>query len=443
MKSEQSRPPAPESVLEKVRENFGADRAELYGDDRFRVESEAARVVALPNSAEELAEMLRLASAESWRIIPAGAGTWLGIGNPSNGFELIVSTLRLDRVVEYEPADLTATVGAGLSLASFNGMAGAHGQWIPLDPFGDPASTIGATVSTGSYGPLRGSFGTPRDWLIGIQVAHIDGRLTRAGGKVVKNVAGYDLCKLYTGSYGTLAIITEMNFKLRSIAPAERTLIFQSGQIEDLAALSDRLRQSAVLQPAAMEIISPSESPVPPLDPLSWALVIRFMHEPEAVDSQIAEARRIGAGVGSTDLSEDESTAFWRLYHQSETDPRWTTCLRISSLPASLAELFAGAIRELPGTEMRAHAANGVVRLLLAREPQTEESIIDLSQKLTRLRESLESRGGRMVLTRAAGLRGKIDAWGGAGATAPLMLAIKKSYDPDRLLNPDRFVNGI
>ncbi|MFM8393226.1 MAG: FAD-binding oxidoreductase, partial [Acidobacteriota bacterium] len=255
MKTESSRQVAPEKVLDRVRQSFGADRAGLYGDDQFRVGTEKQRVVASPVSAEELAELLRMASTESWRVIPAGSGTWLGAGNPSTGFELIISTLRLNQVQEYEPADLTATVGAGLPLAAFNKLAGAHGQWIPLDPFGSPESTIGATISTGSYGPLRCGFGTPRDWLIGIQVAHIDGRLTRAGGKVVKNVAGYDLCKLYTGSYGTLAIITEMNFKLRSIPPAEKTLIFLAERIEELAMLAGRLQQAA-LQPAAMEIFT-------------------------------------------------------------------------------------------------------------------------------------------------------------------------------------------
>jgi len=433
----------PEKVLDQVRQNFGVDRAVIYNDDQFRVGNEAERVVATPGSAGELAELLRLASSEAWRVIPAGSGTWLGVGNPGHGFDLIVSTLRLNQVLEYEPADLTATVGAGLALSSFNELAGTHGQWIPLDPFGAPESTIGATISTASYGPLRGGFGTPRDWLIGIQVAQIDGRLTRAGGKVVKNVAGYDLCKLYTGSYGTLAIITEMNFKLRSLAPTEKTLVFYAAQAAELAALAGRLQQAA-LQPAAMELLTPSGLAGLPLEAAVSALAIRFMHEAEAVESQIAEAQRIGADCQSTVLSESDATAFWSRYHQSETDQRWTTTLRLSFLPANLAGVLASAITELPGAEVRAHAANGVLRILLPAAESENPENKDTIDRLHRLRKTLEGAGGRLVITRAAaGLHERIDAWGDPGGNGPLMLAIKNQYDPRRLLNPDRFVNGI
>jgi len=443
MKTESSRHVTPEKVLDQVRQNFGVDRAVIYNDDQFRVGNEAERVVATPGSAGELAELLRLASSEAWRVIPAGSGTWLGVGNPGHGFDLIVSTLRLNQVLEYEPADLTATVGAGLALSSFNALAGTHGQWIPLDPFGAPESTIGATISTASYGPLRGGFGTPRDWLIGIQVAQIDGRLTRAGGKVVKNVAGYDLCKLYTGSYGTLAIITEMNFKLRSLAPTERTLVFYAAQAGELAALAGRLQQAA-LQPAAMELLTPSGSAGLPLDAAVSALAIRFMHEAEAVESQIAEAQRIGADCQSTVLSESDATAFWSRYHQSETDQRWTTTLRLSFLPANLAGVLASAITELPGAEVRAHAANGVLRILLPAAESENPENKDTIDRLYRLRKTLEGAGGRLVITRAAaGLHERIDVWGDPGGNGPLMLAIKNQYDPRRLLNPDRFVNGI
>lgn len=446
--TETRRPVPPDEVFERIGRELGADRVSLHTDDGFRVGSEKQRVVACPESVGELAELMRLAFSESWRIIPAGGGTWLGMGNPPAGFELVVSTARLNRLREYEPADLTATVEAGLPLAEFNATARRHGQWIPLDPFGEPASTIGATVSTGSYGPLRCGYGIPRDWLIGLQVAHIDGRLSRAGGKVVKNVAGYDLCKLYTGSYGTLAIITEMTFKLRSIAPAEKTIVFhlnrhlnrQAGQTEAMAALIElagQLRQSS-LQPAAMELLTPRQSETLPIDPEDGALLLRFLHEPEAVDSQIEECAKIGEQFNRTILSPTEAADFWTGYHAGETGPTVAASLLLNFLPGDLGEVFKLSSELFPGVQVRAHAANGSIRIHFGADQTVEAS------RLLQLREKLVARGGGMVLTRGnEELRRQVDTWGQVGETGSLMMAIKKMYDPHLLLNPGRFVNGI
>jgi FAD/FMN-containing dehydrogenase len=213
---------------------FGEDRAEPASGDDFRVAEERERAVAFPRNIDELSEVMRLASGEGWRVIPAGAGTWLEMGARPERFDLVVSTAKMNRTLEYEPADLTATVEAGVPLAAFNRRAAEDRQFIPLDPFGAERSTIGGVIATASSGPLRCAYGTPRDWLIGVAVVAADGRITRAGGKVVKNVAGYDLCKLYTGSFGTLAVIAETSFKLRAIPPHEKTVIFYSRDVESL-----------------------------------------------------------------------------------------------------------------------------------------------------------------------------------------------------------------
>ncbi len=452
---------APEKVLNRLRQNFGEDRVRVTTGAEYRVGAEESRIVAVPQTQEELGEMLRLAGAESWRVIPAGAGSWLEMGNPPTGFDLLISTSRLGRLLDYEPADLTATLEAGHPLTSFNAIAGQHGQWIPLDPFGSPDSTIGATIATASHGPLRGGFGTPRDWLIGIRVAQVDGRMTRAGGKVVKNVAGYDLCKLYTGSFGTLAIITEMTFKLRSRPPVDRTIMIQAngqapGQATEankaeslarLAAITGEIRQSA-LQPVAIEIVTPQSVvplPIEPENPNLPSLVVRFSHEAEAVDSQIAETIKICGNVSKIDqtvLSEADAALFWKSYHDGETDQRWETSLRLSFLPADLPEILALASSRFPAAHQRAHAANGTLRLhfVAGTGPKAGE--------LSDFRQALEARDGRqrgqMIILRApAHLDSRIDTWGDPGPTAHLMQSIKQQYDPQQLLNPGRFVAGI
>ena len=309
LEAEPLRKVSTERILHRLREMFGEDRARLFIADSFRVGEEPERIVAFPHNIEELSEMLKLASDEHWRVIPAGAGTWLTMGNAPVSFHLAVSTAQMNRVIEYEPADLTATVEAGCTLAAFNKLAAQHRQWIPLDPFGAPGATLGGVVATASSGPLRCAYGTPRDWLIGIRVVHTNGGVTKAGGKVVKNVAGYDLCKLYTGSFGSLAVIAEMSFKLRATPPGDKTIVFYAENAERLCALTLRITDSDV-QPSAMELVAPANNHALPIEPTRFALVLRFLNEAETIESQISDASRIGYDFERALLTEADAEIF-------------------------------------------------------------------------------------------------------------------------------------
>jgi glycolate oxidase FAD binding subunit len=432
-----------DKIVYRLREMFGEDRAELMTGGHFPVGDEEERAVAFPRDIDELSEMMRLASGERWRVIPAGAGTWLEMGAKPARFDLIVSTAKMNRTLEYEPADLTATVEAGIPLAAFNRMAAEDRQFIPLDPFGDERSTIGGVVATASSGPLRCAYGTPRDWLIGVAVVHADGRITRAGGKVVKNVAGYDLCKLYTGSFGTLAVIAETSFKLRALPSCEKTVVFYSRDAESLCSLVARIADSDV-QPAAMELISPYDEDSPPLDAEHFALVLKFLNEIEALDWQIEEAARIGSGFRHTTLGEADATEFWRAYRDGETSPQAEFILRLSAPPSDLNSLIADANRALPPARLRAHGANGVVRLhgdaSWLDGPKIEERLRELAE----MRRMAQARGGQMLILRAPDeIKNRIDVWGEVGPAESLMRALKEKFDPHRILNPGRFVAGI
>jgi glycolate oxidase FAD binding subunit len=290
-------------------------------------------------------------------------------------------------------------------------------------------------IATASAGPLRCAYGTPRDWLIGIRVVHADGGVTRAGGKVVKNVAGYDLCKLYAGSFGTLAVIAEMSFKLRALPPVEKTLVFYSHDVNSLCALVARVNDSDV-QPAAMELISPSNDLALAIENNQFALALRFLNEAEAVDSQIEEAAKMGAGLKHTVLSEADADVFWRGYRESETSSQIASSLRLSALPADLPAALADVDLTLPETNWRAHAANGVVRIYA-------ETEIELS-RIAGLRNRAQSRGGQLVILHApSAIKEQLDVWGETGQTASLMRALKEKFDPQAQLNPGRFVAGI
>jgi glycolate oxidase FAD binding subunit len=432
-----------DKIIYRLREMFGEDRADMASGDKYRVDDEPERAVAFPRDIEELSEMMRLASGEGWRVIPAGAGTWLEMGARPERLDLVVSTARMGRALEYEPADLTATVEAGVALAAFNRTAAEYRQFIPLDPFGDERSTVGGVIATASSGPLRCAYGTPRDWLIGVAVVAADGRITRAGGKVVKNVAGYDLCKLYAGSFGTLAVIAEASFKLRALPPSEKTVAFYSRDAESLCSLAARVTDSDV-QPAAMELIAPYEEALQPPGAEYFALVLRFRNEAEAVDWQIEEAARLGSDFRHETLGPSVADEFWRAYHESETSPSAEFILRLSALPADLNALIADVNRALPPVRLRAHAANGVVRLQGEARWldgfKTEERL----RMLAEIRRLTRTRGGQTLILRAPGeIKSRIDVWGETGPTEGLMRALKEKFDPHNMLNPGRFVAGI
>jgi glycolate oxidase FAD binding subunit len=441
--SETTRAVSPNKIVYRLREMFGEDRAELISGDHFRVDEEQERAVAFPRDIAELSEMMRLASGERWRVIPAGAGTWLEMGSVRAQFDMIVSIAKMNRTLEYEPADLTATLEAGAPLAMFNRTAAEDRQFIPLDPFGDERSTVGGVIATASSGPLRCAYGTPRDWLIGVAVVHSDGRITRAGGKVVKNVAGYDLCKLYAGSFGTLAVIAEASFKLRALPSHEKTVVFYSRDAGSLCSLVARIADSDV-QPAAMELISPYDEASPPLDVEQFALVLKFLNEAETIDWQIEEAARLGSGFRHTTLGEAESSEFWRAYRDSETSPQADLILRLSALPADLNALIADLNRALPPARLRAHAANGVVRLHGDARWLDGREIEDRLRQLAEMRRLARTRGGQMLILRAPDeIKNRIDVWGEVGPTESLMRALKEKFDPHKLLNPGRFAAGI
>ncbi|HET6851121.1 MAG TPA: FAD-linked oxidase C-terminal domain-containing protein, partial [Pyrinomonadaceae bacterium] len=243
--------------------------------------------VIFPGSTEEIAEILRLASRERWNVVPAGGMTWLKPQHQTAA-NLIVSTSRLNQIIEHEPADLIAIAQAGVKLVDFNTKLKENGQWLPLDPADDGRATIGGVVATGLGGAQQFGYGRPRGSVIGMKVVMADGSVIKAGGRVVKNVAGYDLCKLFTGSYGTLGVITEVNFKLRP-RPAREATVIVTGATGDLVSNARRI-MDARLFPVAAEIVSPAFANRLGITSTDPALLVRFAGNEKGVAYQVEEA---------------------------------------------------------------------------------------------------------------------------------------------------------
>ena len=261
-----------------------------------------------PATSDEVAACMRVCSQARAAVVPAGRMTWLECGNPLRRADVVVSLDRMNRIVDYSPPDLTAVVEAGLTLGEFNAAARRRRQWLPLDPPGFNCASLGAITACNSSGALRLGFGTPRDYVIGLKLVHADGAQSKAGGKVVKNVAGYDMNKLYTGSYGALAIITELTFKLRPLPDRSSTVLITSKYRGPLFQLAKRVLASE-LQPASVVLTRRLGRSVASSFP-DDALLIRFIDSDAAVEHQVDWViKAIDQTYTATVLSENEADA--------------------------------------------------------------------------------------------------------------------------------------
>ena len=285
------------------------------------VESHDETSTVYPSSVEEICEVMKLAAQEHWRVLPAGGGTWIQrFAKP----DLIICLKRLDQIVDHEPADLIAVTQAGVTLTDFNNKLAENGQWLPLDPPDDGCVTIGGMVATGIGGAQQFGYGRPRGAVIGMKVVLADGSLIKAGGRVVKNVAGYDLCKLFTGSCGTLGIITEVNFKLRPRPAREATLITTGSKTELVTSAQAIL--DARLFPVAAVIISPALAHRLGITASHPALLIRFAGNEKGVAFQIEQSLALlheaevvsddaplWQGIAASRFSSKDQSSIWQI----------------------------------------------------------------------------------------------------------------------------------
>lgn len=410
---------------------------------RFAVHGVVPGAVVLPASVDEAAAVLALASEKGWRVEPAGAGAWLDWGRPPERVDVVLSAERLAGVEAYEPADLTAVVGAGTTLGALDDTLGRHGQWLPLDPPGGGAGTLGAAVSLAEAGPLRLAHGTPRDHVLGLTLVTGDGRVLELGGRVVKNVAGFDLVKLVTGARGTLGLICRVAVRLRPLPERDATLALVAAgpdaALDVVAAIGE-----ARAEPAALELVSPPlAAEVLGAGAAEWAVVVRLQGGAEAVGE--AEARVRAAARGARVLPPDSAQppAVWAALGEPES--RAALVARLADRPSELAETLAAALA-LPGAAtawpVLAHAGTGIVRAAVPASACGEPDAGAWAAALGRARSRLADSGGTVLCVRAprAVMEAGLDPFGDPGPALRLMQGLKKTFDPAGVLAAGRFV---
>jgi glycolate oxidase FAD binding subunit len=350
---------------------------------------------------ESIDELSRLLAAERGAVIPLGARTQTCFGNPLTRADCGVDLTGLSRITEYNPADVTIHVEAGVTLERLQATLLENNQFLPLDPWNGRNATIGGIAATNAQGPFR-AVGTIRDWIIGMTVIHVDGRISKTGGRVVKNVTGYDLAKLYTGSIGSLAIIGEISLKLRTNFARTATVV---GRFEDrttAAAAVQAIRLSPV-QPVACDWLGPENS--------IW---LRFGEDSMAVDWQL---KNLPDGNWIV-----EPDSVWDTLRQ-QYDALGPIVVKVVGMPAAVSEI----IEEYCPKAWIAHALNGIVLMAVSG-----------GDEVNRIR-----RKHRAVVERApVEARRQIATFGLGEAEYILMKKLKDAFDPEGRLNPGRHVDG-
>lgn len=386
-------------------------------------------LVVEPGNEQELGKILNVANAAGLAVIPRGGGTKLEWGNPPMRADVILSTGRLNRVLEHAWADLTVSVEAGCTLAKLQETLAKHRQRLALDALWPENATVGGVLSTNDSGALRLRFGSLRDLVIGVTVALADGTLASSGGKVVKNVAGYDLPKLMTGAFGTLGVITRATFRLHPLPKEARTISAVTRDLQEAQRLMLNI-QNSKLAHSALQICFDSAMP-PRLDILFEGTEAGLAPQVDQVKALIGSAATDSAG-----------TDVWSARQEISSAGKGSAEFAIAKfgiLPAQITEAVE-TIANLSRVGLRwkvVMQASGLGWLRM------RGAGAQLAAGLRGLREWLESRGGSLVVAHLGATMENFDAWGDAGDTLPLMRAVKAQFDPKCTLNPGRFVGGI
>ncbi len=402
----------------------GDVRAGSAGD---AIDDVAPAIVVAPARAEDLAAALAEASRLCATTIVCGGRTKIAWGRPASSVDVALSTARLDRIVAHRHGDLIATLEAGATIDAVNAALARHGQWLPIDAFA--GATVGGVLATNDSGPLRHRYGTPRDQLIGIHLATADGRIVKSGGEVVKNVAGYDLGKLITGSHGALAAIASATFKLVPIPHASKTVVVHCRERRAAAMLVSAIAASR-LEPAAVDIAAGSDAD-------GADVLVRFASTAGAVNAQTETARRMAAAQDA-DADVLESDAETMLWHE-HVARAWTgdaVVVRCAWLPAALEPVLDTVARVAGEAQvamtLTGRAAIGAGHLRIAGDRAAQ------IRAIARLRAAAPVIQHVVVLRAPVALKSQIDVWGDLGDAAIVLQALKRALDPTGILGAGR-----
>ncbi len=399
-----------------------------HGRDDDIVDGLLPPAVITPRDVGEVLSVVDTASAEKLAILPAGGGSMIALGNRPLAYDVRLAVKGLSQIVERRPADLNVTVGAGVGLNRLNRVLEADGQRVAIDPPDDDLATVGGLIATNRTGGYAYGYGQPRDLVLGLEMVDGCGRVLRIGGTVVKNVAGYDLVRLATGSHGTLGVITEVTLRTHPIPEDAVSVryIFESVQQLDAARAAIF---AAPLQPAAFDLAVDRSNAGH-----TWSMNLRLEGTRSEVAASVEQANRL-LGAQPRDTSRD-----WESAIHAESDE--TVVLRFGTPPDRLAAVTAKLLEIVERRASRVRAAgrlgDGLGRVFMSGQVSAPDQV------LREAREALATDSIRLVAERIPeSAKAAIDVWGAPPPGMEIMRALKGVFDPGGLFSPGRFVGGV
>jgi glycolate oxidase FAD binding subunit len=427
-----------EILASKLQSELGTEAVTLDSRvlSRYTVDGENPAVVCFPSTPDQVGTALRLCSEAEAAVTPWGGGTAMALGNIPRSVEVVIALDRLDKLIEHDDANLTATAQAGMTLSALQEQLKQSNQFLALDPPQPDRATIGGVVAANMNGPRRMLHGSVRDLVIGMRVVLATGEQIKAGGKVVKNVAGYDLCKLFVGSLGTLGIITEVTFKMAPLAETAGTLIAQ-GSLADCIKMVEEISSSTLLPPA-VTLFNAAAAKAEGFETEAAAVAVWTDGFTEAVERHLLDFQSIAERIGlaTETLRSHQHAGFWQQvcnFGAGREIVLYRLTVPLGSVSAVLVALDQRSAASA-ATQIVAHAGSGTILV------QTQADIPDIAwfSKLTEMAN--QHHGHAVVLAAPSALKKDLDVWGPSPPSLNIMRKIKHQFDPHGILNPGRFI---
>ncbi|NWG01792.1 MAG: FAD-binding oxidoreductase [Syntrophaceae bacterium] len=427
----------------------------------YTIDGKKPRFIVFPGKIEEVSRVVALANQQHLHIIPRGNGTKMEMGGIPKKMDILLSTRRLNRITDNDCENLTLSAECGITLNEVQKSLAkiGKGYFLPLDPPFTEKATLGGIIATNSSGPKRLLYGTARDLIIGTKSVFPNGDIVVSGGKTVKNVSGYDMCKLLIGSHGTLGVLCEMTFKLLPLPEKEATLMLSFAKLEDANGFAHQVRSSQLI-PSAMEILNAKaiqhmRYSMTIHSDLNYMVAVALEGVTESIDRQIAEMKEMGKKYGVFDamsLDSGKHLAFWNALRDfslglAEHYPN-VVSLKSNFLISRCGEILRSyeTITEESGTDCAyiCHAGNGILYtyLLTGKSLKSKlDTIVELIGRLTT--EAVKNEGNLVVESSPLSIKKKVDVWGQSRSDHLVVRRLKEQIDPAGIFNVGRFVGGI
>tara|TARA_B100001123_G_scaffold179346_1_gene205502 strand:+ start:8232 stop:9566 length:1335 start_codon:yes stop_codon:yes gene_type:complete len=418
---------------------------------KYCVDGVEPQIGVSPISVDEIVTVVKTASEESLGIVPFGGGTRICLGNPLSGSYGIALNMRsMNRIVTHNAGDLTATVESGITLKELSDVLYDHGQFLALDAPLLSKATIGGTLAAGAIGPLKWQFGSPRDLVVGMQVVQSHGKLVKSGGRVVKNVSGYDMARLHIGGLGSLGVITEVSFKLSPLPQVQKNLVITFKQLEHSISSGLDIANTEIMPLSMMSFDrTVNHTAGLGLSTSEGYLAIRLGGRPRTLNRQLQECIKICENyeaVEFLELDEQATYTFWRLL----VDYKWESevenpIARISVAPDQIYPMIKNMLVQDKPDFLSFLTEPGYGSMIVHWSDEGyddfEEAVIISMEKS---RDMAVNLGGHFIIERAPeNIKSNLDPWGKVGGSIEIMRRMKQEYDPANIFNVGRFVGGI